>query len=73
VRHAFFPRGVIRFEEQSQWSLFKEFRDALVVQLAMPLNLADLAKHQAFLSQNFAENRRKRPRQLKRLRKSLGC
>lgn len=73
MRHAFFPRGVIRFEEQSQWRLFKEFRDALVVQLAMPLTLTDLANHQALLSQNFAENRRQRPRQLKRLRKSLGC
>ena len=37
------------------------------------LTLTDLAKHQAFLSQNFAENRHKRLRQLKRLRKSLGC
>src|SRR5271166_4206440 len=33
------------FEEQSQWSLFKEFRDALLVQLAMPLTLTDLANH----------------------------
>jgi hypothetical protein len=73
VRHVFFPHGVIQFEDQSQWSLFKEFRDALLVQLAMPLTLTDLANHRALLGQNFAENRRKRPRQLKRLRKTLGC
>jgi hypothetical protein len=73
VRRVFFPHGVIRFEEQSQWSLFKEFRDALVVQLAMPLTLTDLAKHQAILRQNFKENRPGRPRQLKQLRESLCC
>ena len=73
MRHVFFPHGVIQFEEQSQWSLFKEFRDALLVQLAMPLTLTDLATHRALLCQNFAENRRTRPRQLKRLRKTLGC
>jgi hypothetical protein len=68
VRHVFFPHGVIHFEEQSQWSLFKEFRDALLVQLAMPLTLTDLANHQALFCENFAENRPKRPRQLKRIR-----
>jgi hypothetical protein len=69
VRHVFFPHGVIHFEEQSQWSLFKEFRDALLVQLAMPLTLTDLlAYHQALFCENFAENRPKRPRQLKRMR-----
>jgi len=33
----FFPRGVIHFEEHSQWNLFQECRDALLVQLTMPL------------------------------------
>ena len=56
------------FEEQSQWSLFKEFRDALLVQLAMPLTLTDLTNRQALFCENFAENRPKRPRQLKRIR-----
>jgi hypothetical protein len=32
----FFSHGVTLFEEQGQWSVFKEFRDALLVQLAMP-------------------------------------
>jgi len=27
-----------------QWNVYKEFRDALIVQLALPLNLTDLAK-----------------------------
>jgi hypothetical protein len=49
VRRAFFPPGVIDFEDQSQWSLFKEARDALLVQLAMPLNLSDLACHRELL------------------------
>lgn len=71
MRHVFFPLGVIRFEEQSQWSLFKEFRDALLVQLAMPLTLNDLAKHWALLCKNFTEHRLKRPRQLKRMRAAL--
>jgi Transposase DDE domain len=64
----FFPHGVTRFEEQSQWSVFKEFRDALLVQLAMPLNLTDLAKHRALLRENFTENRPNRLRQLRRAR-----
>jgi hypothetical protein len=71
VSHVFFPHGVIQFEEQSQWNLFKEFRDALLVQLAMPLTLTDLAKHRALLCENFTENRLNRPRQLKRLRNAL--
>jgi hypothetical protein len=71
VSHVFFPHGVIQFEDQSQWSLFKEFRDALLVQLAMPLTLTDLVRHRALLCQNFMENRFNRPRQLKRLRKVL--
>ena len=71
MRHVFFPHGVIHFEEQSQWSLFKEFRDAVLVQLAMPLTITDLAKHRALLCNNFKENRLKRPRQLKRMRMAL--
>lgn len=71
MSHVFFPHGVIQFEEQSQWSLFKEFRDALLVQLAMPLTLTDLARHRALLCENFMENRLNRPRQLKRLRNVL--
>jgi len=71
VRHVFFPHGVIHFEEQSQWSLFKEFRDALLVQLAMPLTLTDLANHRALLCENFTENRLTRPRQLRRMRAAL--
>jgi len=71
VSHVFFPHGVTQFEEQSQWSLFKEFREALLVQLAMPLTLSDLAKHRALLCENFKENRLNRPRQLKRLRNAL--
>ena len=51
--------------------MFKEFSDAVVVQLAMPLNLTDLAKHRDLLCENFMENRPKRPRQLKRIRAAL--
>jgi hypothetical protein len=71
VSHVFFPHGVIHFEEQSQWNLFKEFRDALLVQLAMPLTLTNLARHRALLCENFTENRPKRPRQLTRIRVAL--
>ncbi len=71
MKRVFFPRGAIHFEEQSQWNLFKEFRDALIVQLAMPLNLSDLAKHRVLLCENFTEKRNTRPRQLKRMRAAL--
>ena len=71
MKRVFFPHGVTRFEEQSQWSVFKEFRDALLVQLAMPLNLTDLAKHRALLRENFTEKRPKRLRQLQRVRAAL--
>jgi hypothetical protein len=71
VRRAFFPRGVTQFEEQSQWSLFKEFRDALLVQLTMPLNLTDLAKHRDLLCKNFTVKYSRRPRQLQRMRAVL--
>jgi len=71
VRRVFFPRGVIHFEEHRQWNLFKEFRDALLVQLAMPLNLSDLGKHRDLLCENFTEHRNTRPRQLKRMRVAL--
>jgi hypothetical protein len=70
VRRAFFPPGVIDFEDQSQWSIFKEARDALLVQLAMPLNLSDLAHHRSLLRESFTEKRLKRPRQLQRLRRA---
>lgn len=70
MRRAFFPPGVIDFEDQSQWSLFKEARDALLVQLAMPLNLSDLACHRELLRESFTEGRLKRPRQLQRLRRA---
>ena len=71
MRRVFFPRGVIHFEEHSQWNLFKEFRDALLVQLTMPLNLTDLAEHRNLICENLTEGRTKRPRQLKRLREVL--
>jgi hypothetical protein len=73
VRRAFFPPGVTDYEDQSQWTLFKEARDALLVQLAMPLNLSDLARHRDLLRESFTEGRRKRPRQLQRLRQSVDC
>jgi hypothetical protein len=50
---------------------FKECRDALVVQLAMPLNLSDLSKSYPELAAAFREDRPKRPRQLSKLRRSL--
>jgi cytochrome c biogenesis protein ResB len=50
---------------------FKECRDALLVQLAMPLNLCDLSKSYAELAASFREARPKRPRQLTKLRRSL--
>ena len=50
---------------------FKECRDALVVQLAMPLNLSDLSRGYSELAAAFRENRPKRPRQLSKLRCSL--
>ena len=70
MRLAFFPRGVTDFEDQSQWSLFKETRDSLLVQLAMPLGLSDLEKHRDQLRQSFAERRPKRLRQLQTLRRA---
>ena len=71
MRRVFFPRGVIHFEDQSQWTAYKEFRDALIVQLALPLNLTDLAKNQTLFCENFMEKRPKRPRQLERVRAAL--
>jgi hypothetical protein len=68
VRRVFFPHGVTHFEEQRQWNVYKEFRDALIVQLALPLNLTDLAKNRALFCENFME---KRPRQLQRVRAAL--
>lgn len=50
---------------------FKECRDALLVQLAMPLNLSDLSKHYRELAACFREDRPKRPRQLTKMRRSL--
>ena len=50
---------------------FKECRDALLVQLAMPLNLSDLSKHDRELAASFREERPKRPRQLTKLRRTL--
>jgi hypothetical protein len=70
VSLAFFPHGVTDFEDQSQWNLFKEARDALLVQLAMPLGLSDLKKHRDQLRESFAERRPKRPRQLQTLRRA---
>ncbi len=70
MKLAFFPHGVTDFEDQSQWSLFKEARDALLVQLVMPLGLSDLQKHRNQLRESFAERRPKRPRQLQILRRA---
>jgi hypothetical protein len=71
VRHVFFPLGVTHFEQQSQWNVYKEFRDALIVQLALPLNLTDLSKNRTLFCENFMEKRPNRPRQLKRVRAAL--
>ena len=51
--------------------MFKEFRDAVVVQLAMPLSFTDLANQWTLFRESFEENRRRRPRQLKRVRNAL--
>jgi cytochrome c biogenesis protein ResB len=51
--------------------LFKECRDALLVQLAMPLNLCDFSKSYPQLAASFREERPKRPRQLTKLRQRL--
>ena len=50
---------------------FKECRDALLVQLAMPLNLWDLSRCYSGLAAAFREDRPKRPRQLSKLRRTL--
>ncbi len=71
MRRVFFPPGVTHFEDQRQWNVYKEFRDALIVQLALPLNLTDLAKNRALFCENFMEKRPKRPRQLQRVRAAL--
>ena len=63
--------GLPALKSRANWSVFKEFRDALLVQLAMPLNLNDLAKHRALLRENFTGNRPKRLRQLQRVRAAL--
>jgi len=39
----FFPVGIPVCATSSQWGLFKEFRDAVLVQLAMPLALTEIA------------------------------
>ena len=70
MKLAFFPRGVIGCEEQRQWNLFKEVRDAVLVQLSLPLSLSDITCHRDALREGFRERRPKRPRQLKRLRLS---
>jgi hypothetical protein len=48
--------------------LFKEFRDAVLVQLAQPLSLTELAQQYARLEQRLTKKRPRRPRQLQRLR-----
>ena len=68
MKLVFFPRGVIGCEDQRQWNLFKEVRDAVLVQLSMPLSISDITRHRDVLRQGFRERRAKRPRQLKRLR-----
>lgn len=50
---------------------FKECRDALLVQLAAPLNLSDLPARYPDLAASFREDRPKRLRQLTKLRRSL--
>lgn len=71
MKRVFFPPGVTGFEDQSQWEIFKETRDALLVQLAMPLNLTDLERHGSLLRRHFKKKRPKRPRQMKRLRQAI--
>ena len=68
MKLVFFPRGVIGCEEQRQWNLFKEVRDAVLVQLSMPLSLSDITRHRDVLRRGLRESRSNRPRQLKRLR-----
>ena len=67
----FFPRGDTPYEEHSHWILFKEFAALVLVQLAMPLSLADLQKNGKILGECISECRRNRPRQIKRMRASL--
>ena len=63
--------GLSNLKSRASGAFSKELRDALLVQLAMPLTLADLARHRALLCENFMENRPTAQEQLKRLRKVL--
>ena len=49
--------------------MFKEFRDAVLVQLGMPLSLTELTEKWPLFGEHFAERRKKRPRQLQRIQK----
>jgi hypothetical protein len=49
--------------------MFKEFRDAVLVQLGMPLSLTELTEKWPLFGEYFAERRKKRPRQLQRIQK----
>jgi hypothetical protein len=50
---------------------FKEVRDALLVQLALPLNLSNLLGSSQSLHKDFEQRRTKRPRQITRLKRLL--
>jgi hypothetical protein len=50
--------------------MFKEFRDAVLAQLTMPLSLTALAENFADLQECFTEKRERRPRQLERMKKA---
>jgi hypothetical protein len=47
--------------------MFKEFRDAVLIQLGMPLSLTELSAKWPLFGEHFIEDRNKRPRQLKRM------
>lgn len=54
-----------------QWNLFKEVRDALVVQLACPLPISMVLTHRKELRGALRECRPKRPRQMEKLKRVL--
>lgn len=52
--------------------VFREVRDSLICLLTMPLSLRHLLRHGPRIAAAFAEERRRRPRQLQRLQSVIG-
>ncbi len=68
MRHGGFPPGAILSDQHSQWAEYKEARDAVLVQLAQPLNVGYFIANHREIADALAPPPRKRIRQLVKLR-----